>query len=121
MRNLGPDRPLIVVTFLLAAFGLATLYSAGQTDVATQAGDVWMRQLVWMAIGVVAAAVVFRVSFRLLEWLAPAAYVFAIILLLIVLVVGTGRGDRRRHQELARDRRAPDRPAGRTGQARRRS
>ena len=92
MRNLGPDRPLIVVTFLLAAFGLATLYSAGQTDVATQAGDVWIRQLLWMAIGIVAAAVVFRISFRLLEWLAPAAYAFAIILLLIVLAVGTGVG-----------------------------
>jgi len=92
MRNLGPDRPLIVVTFLLAAFGLATLYSAGQTDVATQAGDVWIRQLVWMAIGIVAAAVVFRISFRLLEWLAPAAYAFAILLLLIVLAVGTGVG-----------------------------
>jgi len=92
MRNLGPDRPLIVVTFLLAAFGLATLYSAGQTDVATQAGDVWIRQLVWMAIGIVAAAVVFRMSFRLLEWLAPAAYAFAILLLLIVLAVGTGVG-----------------------------
>jgi len=92
MRNLGPDRPLIVVTFLLAAFGLATLYSAGQTDVTTQAGDVWIRQLVWMAVGIVAAAVVFRISFRLLEWLAPAAYAFAILLLLIVLAVGTGVG-----------------------------
>ena len=92
MRNLGPDRPLIAVTFLLAAFGLATLYSAGQTDVVTQAGDVWIRQLVWMGIGIVAAAVVFRISFRLVEWLAPAAYAFALLLLLITLVVGTGQG-----------------------------
>ena len=92
MRNLGPDRPLIAVTFLLAAFGLATLYSAGQTDVVTQAGDVWIRQLVWMGIGIVAAAVVFRISFRLLEWLAPAAYAFALLLLLITLAVGTGVG-----------------------------
>jgi len=92
VRNLGPDRPLIAVTFLLAAFGLATLYSAGQTDVVTQAGDVWIRQLVWMGIGIVAAAVVFRISFRLVEWLAPAAYAFALLLLLITLVVGTGQG-----------------------------
>jgi rod shape determining protein RodA len=92
MRNLGPDRPLVAVTFLLAAFGLATLYSAGQTDVVTQAKDVWLRQLVWMGIGIFAAAVVFRISFRLLEWLAPAAYGFAIILLLITLVAGTGLG-----------------------------
>ncbi len=92
MRNLGPDRPLVVITVLLAAFGLATLYSAGQTDVVTQARDVWLRQLVWMGVGIVAAAVVFRISFRLLEWLAPAAYGFAIILLLITLVAGTGLG-----------------------------
>ena len=67
MRDLGPDRPLLVVTFLLAAYGLLTLYSAGQTDVVTQAHGVWLRQLVWMAIGVVAMAVVFRFSFRLVE------------------------------------------------------
>jgi rod shape determining protein RodA len=92
VRNLGPDRPLIAVAFLLGAFGLATLYSAGQTDVVTQAGDVWLRQLVWMGIGIVAAAMVFRISFRLLEWFAPAAYGFAVVLLLITLVVGTGQG-----------------------------
>lgn len=92
MRHLGLDRPLILVTFLLAAYGLLTLYSAGQTDVVTQAQNVWLRQLVWMGLGVVAAAIVFRFSFRLLEWLAPAAYGFAIVLLLITLIVGTGQG-----------------------------
>lgn len=92
MRNLGPDRPLIAVTGLIAAFGLLTLYSAGQTDVVTQAQGVWVRQLIWMGIGVVSAAVVFRFSFRLLEWLAPAAYIFALFLLLLTLAVGTGQG-----------------------------
>ncbi len=92
MRHLGLDRPLITVVFLLSAYGLLTLYSAGQTDVVTQAQDVWIRQLVWMGLGVVAAAVVFRFSFRLLEWLAPAGYALAIVLLLITLAVGTGQG-----------------------------
>ncbi len=92
MRNLGPDRPLIAVTLLLAAYGLLALYSAGQTDVVTQAQDVWIKQLIWMGLGVMAAAIVFRFSFRLLEWLAPAAYIFAIALLLLSLAVGTGQG-----------------------------
>jgi rod shape determining protein RodA len=92
VRDLGPDRPLIAVTALLAGYGLLTLYSAGQTDVVTQAQDVWIRQLVWLAVGIVAAAVVFRFSFRLLEWLAPAAYGLALLLLLITLAVGTGQG-----------------------------
>ena len=92
MRNLGLDRPLISVVFFLSAYGLLALYSAGQTDVVTQAQDVWLRQLVWMVLGIVAAAVVFRFSFRLLEWLAPAGYAFAILLLLLTLAVGTGQG-----------------------------
>ena len=92
MRNLGPDRPLIAVVVLLAAYGLLTLYSAGQTDVVTQAHGVWQRQLVWMGFGILAAAVVFRFSFRLLEWLAPAAYGLGIVVLLVTLVVGTGQG-----------------------------
>lgn len=92
MRSLGPDRPLMAVTLLLAVYGILILYSAGQTDVVTQAQGVWVRQLVWLGIGVVAAAVTFRFSFRMLEWLAPAAYGAGILLLLLTLVVGTGQG-----------------------------
>lgn len=92
MRHLGLDRPLLTVVVLLSAYGLLALYSAGQTDVVTQAQDVWIRQLVWMGLGLVAGAVVFRFSFRLLEWLAPAGYAFAILLLLLTLAVGTGQG-----------------------------
>lgn len=92
MRSLGPDRPLIAVVLLLAGYGLLILYSAGQTDVGTQAEGVWIRQLVWMGIGLVAVGIVFRFSFRLLEWAAPAAYAFALVLLLVTLAVGTGQG-----------------------------
>ncbi len=76
----------------LIAFGLFTLYSAGQTDVPTRAAGVWFRQFVWVGIGMVVAWVVFHVSPRLLEWLAPAAYGFSLVLLGVVLAVGTGAG-----------------------------
>jgi rod shape determining protein RodA len=81
-----------VVTALLVAFGLAVLYSAGQTDVPSAAAGVWKRQLVWLGIGCVAATVAFRISPRVLEWLAPGAYAFALVLLIVVLVAGTGAG-----------------------------
>jgi rod shape determining protein RodA len=92
MRNPSIDRQLITVTFGLILFGLATLYSAGQTDVPTRAAGVWQRQLMWVGVGIVGAWILFHVSLRVLEWLAPALYAFSLLLLGVVLVVGTGAG-----------------------------
>jgi rod shape determining protein RodA len=92
MRGPTVDRHLLMVSAGLIAFGLLTLYSAGQTDVPTRAAGVWHRQFVWVGIGIVAAGVVFQLSPRLLEWLAPALYGFSLFLLVLVLLVGTGAG-----------------------------
>ena len=92
MRTAKLDRHLVAVSLGLMTFGLLTLYSAGQTDVPTHAAGVWLRQLIWFGVGVVAGWVVFHVSLRLLEWLAPALYALSLALLMIVLVVGTGAG-----------------------------
>jgi len=92
MRSLGIDRRLLITVVLLIAYGLLVLYSAGQTDVPSAAAGVWRRQLVWLGAGAFMAVVAFRISPRILEWLAPLAYAGAIVLLLLVLVVGTGAG-----------------------------
>ena len=92
MRTAKLDRHLVAISLGLMLFGLLTLYSAGQTDVPTHAAGVWLRQLVWFGVGVVAGWVVFHVSLRLLEWLAPALYALSLALLMVVLVVGTGAG-----------------------------
>jgi rod shape determining protein RodA len=92
MRNPSIDRQLIAVTFGLVLFGLATLYSAGQTDVPTRAAGVWHRQFMWVGIGIVGGWVIFHLSLRVLEWVAPALYAFSLLLLGIVLLVGTGAG-----------------------------
>jgi rod shape determining protein RodA len=92
MRTASIDRQLIGVSLCLVLFGLATLYSAGQTDVPTRAAGVWYRQLMWFGLGMIAIWMVFHVSLRVLEWLAPAVYAFSILLLVLVLAVGTGAG-----------------------------
>jgi rod shape determining protein RodA len=92
MRSMGPDRPLILVTLVLAGFGLIVLFSAGQTDVPTPAAGVWQKQLIWAAVGIIVAALIFRVSPRLLEWAAPAMYVISVLVLLITLAIGKGAG-----------------------------
>ncbi len=88
----GLDRPLLVIVGLLLLFGLLVLYSAGQTDVPTAATGAWKRQLVWIGGGLVILFVASRTSPRLLEWGAPALYVFSLVLLALTLVIGTGTG-----------------------------
>jgi rod shape determining protein RodA len=92
VRGVTVDRQLLLVSLGLILFGLLTLYSAGQTDVPTRAAGVWHRQFIWVGIGVVAAVIVFHVSPRLLEWLAPVLYGVSLCLLVVVLLVGTGAG-----------------------------
>src|SRR5688572_22111370 len=86
------DRPLAGVALVLAAYGLATLYSAGQTDVPTLVTGIWHKQVIWLAVGVVAVVLMFRVSPRLLEWATPYAYALAGVILLFTLAAGTGAG-----------------------------
>ena len=90
MRNL--DRPLVLTLLVLCAYGLAMVYSAGQTDLPSAAERAWLRQLVWMVLALVAGSVAFRVSFRILEWVAPVLYGLGLALLAVTLVVGTGAG-----------------------------
>jgi rod shape determining protein RodA len=86
------DRPLLGVVTALAVCGLLILYSAGQTDVPTIVATVWMRQLVWLVLGITCAVLVFRISPRLLEWAAPYVYGTAVFVLLLTLVIGSGAG-----------------------------
>jgi rod shape determining protein RodA len=92
MRGPAIDRNLVLASLGLMLFGLATLYSAGQTDVPTRAAGVWHRQFIWLGVGIIACGVIYNISLRVLEWLAPALYGFSILLLGLVLIVGTGAG-----------------------------
>lgn len=86
------DRPLLGVVTALAVYGLLILYSAGRTDVPTIVATIWLRQLVWLALGITCAVLIFRLSPRLLEWATPYGYGVAIFVLLLTLLFGTGAG-----------------------------
>lgn len=92
MSARSADRGLLVAVILLALFGIIILYSAGQTDVPTNATGAWTRQLAWMGLGVVVAIIVSRVSFRILEWAAPGIWLLSLGILGFTLIMGTGAG-----------------------------
>jgi rod shape determining protein RodA len=92
VQDRGLDRGLLLAVAGLLAVGVAALYSAGQTDVPTAAARLWERQLVFLGIGTLGAALVYRISPRLLEWSTPFLYGTGLLLLAATLVIGTGAG-----------------------------
>lgn len=91
-RRATADYPLVLIALLLTAFGIAMVYSAGQTDVPTVVRGAWIRQLQWLGVGVVAFLVVTRLSVRFLEWVTVPAYVVTCLLLVVTKLFGSGAG-----------------------------
>ncbi|MFN8581825.1 MAG: rod shape-determining protein RodA [Gemmatimonadaceae bacterium] len=93
IRRAFADYPLVLIALLLSAYGVAVVYSAGQTDVPVPyVVGAWKRQLAWLGISIVAAWIVSRASVRFLDWVATPAYVLGVILLAVTLVIGSGAG-----------------------------
>lgn len=100
------DRTLLVAILLLTAVGIAFIYSAsmvgepGLLDAYRElgisgflrwlSGKLFFRQLIWFGLGVVAAAMVCVVDYRVLtRWSAPAYWIL-LLMLCLVLIPGVG-------------------------------
>ena len=93
IRHWALDPQLVGVVFVLTLFGIGMIYSAGVVnDPSPVTTGAWKRQLVWLAIALVAFTFVSRVPLRWFEWITMPAYVFAVILLAATKVIGTGAG-----------------------------
>jgi rod shape determining protein RodA len=92
-RHRQLDLPLLAVVALLTGLGVAMVYSAGQTDSpSSPVAELWRRQLAFAGVALVVAGAVRRASVRVVEWITPPLYAFSLLLLLVVLVFGTGAG-----------------------------
>jgi rod shape determining protein RodA len=91
-RRFPIDWPLVVVALLLSIYGIAIVYSAGQTDILTSVARLWKTQLVWFALSLGVAYAVTRCSVRLMDWLTWPAYFLSVAMLVLLLFVGKGAG-----------------------------
>ncbi len=91
-RRITLDWPLVGTAMLLSMYGIAIVYSAGQTDVPTVVAHVYRQQILWFLLGLGAAFAVSRASVRLLEYATVPAYVGTILVLLLLLFIGKGSG-----------------------------
>jgi rod shape determining protein RodA len=91
------DRPLMVTTVLLALIGIAFVYSATTMPASTAEHGLYLRQFIWLAIALGAAALAATVPYRIYEgktaWLL---YSIGLGLLLLTILIGhTGLGAQR--------------------------
>ncbi|HVB30089.1 MAG TPA: rod shape-determining protein RodA [Gemmatimonadaceae bacterium] len=91
-RRISLDWPLIGVAIVLSLYGIAIVYSAGQTDVPTRVAILYRQQILWFFLGLLGAYGVSRASVRLIEWATMPAYIGTIVVLLLLLFVGKGSG-----------------------------
>ncbi|MEK7240275.1 MAG: rod shape-determining protein RodA [Gemmatimonadota bacterium] len=86
------DPTLVALAVVLTLFGIAMVYSAGQTDVPTLVARLYRQQFLWFCLGLGAAYAVSRASVRFLDWVATPAYAASCVLLLLLLFIGAGAG-----------------------------
>jgi rod shape determining protein RodA len=91
-RRFPVDWPLVTIALLLSFYGIAIVYSAGQTDILTGVAKLWRSQVVWFLLSLVVAFIVSRFSVRLLDWLTWPAYGLSVALLMLLLFIGKGAG-----------------------------
>ena len=92
IKRLTADPVLIGTALALSLYGVAMVYSAGQTDVLGAAASAWKLQLQWVVLGILAAFVVSRGTLRFIDWVATPLYLISILTLLLMLRFGGGAG-----------------------------
>jgi rod shape determining protein RodA len=93
----GVIRPLVVVLGVAAVVSVLYIYSSTQAD---YGGSFALKQTVWIAIGVAAMVTLSRVRLKTVSALAYLIYGASIILLVAVLLIGTGPHGTRRWFDL---------------------
>jgi rod shape determining protein RodA len=91
-QRVVPDFTLLALALALSIFGVAMVYSAGQTDVMTHVTSLWHRQLLWLGFGLVGAYLASRSPFRVLDWVTTPAYAATCVVLLLLVFIGKGFG-----------------------------
>ena len=92
------DQVLVWVTVLLMLFGMVMVYSASialpdsPKYAAYQNSHFLVRQAMFITVALISGALAFKVPMKTWQKLAPYLFVFTLVLLVLVLVPGLGKG-----------------------------
>ncbi len=94
--HLKIDVPLLVVTITLGIIGLLMVYSASwdySFQLFGSSTQIFQRQVLWLALGIVVAAILVFFDYRIYRKLAVPLMIFSIVLLVLVLVLSDVRNN----------------------------
>jgi cell division protein FtsW len=97
-RMMEYDQPLVWVTVLLMLFGMVMVYSASialpdsPKYAAYKNSHFLLRQAIFIALSLFAGLLAFRVPVQTWQKLAPYLFVVVLVMLVLVLVPGIGKG-----------------------------
>jgi rod shape determining protein RodA len=90
------DWGLLGLAILIGCIGLATLYSAVTAETPTPQKMLFLKQLIWFGVGLIAMIASFLFNYKLLDRWSQSIYVACILLLLTVLLFGKYVGGSKR-------------------------
>ncbi|MGD8366479.1 MAG: rod shape-determining protein RodA [Desulfobacterales bacterium] len=90
------DWGMLIFTLVLGIIGILTLYSAVSSGVETPQRILYIRQLIWFGIGLMAMVACFLFNYKALDRWAPVIYGACLLMLLWVLFFGKYVGGSRR-------------------------
>jgi rod shape determining protein RodA len=82
---------ILLILLLLCCIGILTIYSATRPAVEAAHPNYYLKQALWVGIGLIALIVVASIDYTLLRSVAYPLFGFGLLLLLIVLVAGQGK------------------------------
>ena len=94
------DLGLVAAALFLAGVGVCLIYSTGQGPLAAARANLYLKQLMWLGAGITALVAAAALPLRFYDGLAKLLYVFSLVALAVVLVVGEERFGAKRWLDL---------------------
>jgi len=85
------DWTLVVIALILSILGILLIYSAKHSSADAMERQIYLKQTVWLFLGLFACAIVFFIPLRFYEVFSYVLYFTAVGTLLIILMVGSSK------------------------------
>jgi rod shape determining protein RodA len=85
------DWSLVIVALLLCIIGVFLIYSAKYHSESAAERTIWIKQIVWIVLGLLACALTFSIPLKFYEVFSYVLYFLCLLSLVLILMVGSSK------------------------------